>query len=275
MCVAQEFTCETLYQCFFIMIGTFLPGGGPNGNIQSPSLVEDEQLWCGGVPPCAGSAGCAMTKKCFDDDHRFARLGFDLSFWIFVVTVAVSTYAMPPRDMSQRLFSSSKRLRYLIADGVVFGIITTSFGNMFSEKQAKETDMTTVCFICGRTKSDLSKQGESFQAHIDGPHNVSVRGSSLSPSLPLSLPPSLPPCHPMHLQPRWLLDETCWRAVAAVVLRGVYHPPARAVRCRSVATHVTDGGVCVGLHLSGQSPAFLRLARVSRRRSAGAVLSWR
>jgi hypothetical protein len=45
MCT-QELTCESLYQCFFIMIATFLPGGGPRGNIDSPSLVEDEQLWC-------------------------------------------------------------------------------------------------------------------------------------------------------------------------------------------------------------------------------------
>lgn len=41
----QEYTCDTMYECFFFFLRNALPGGGISGSIEAPSFATDRSTW--------------------------------------------------------------------------------------------------------------------------------------------------------------------------------------------------------------------------------------
>jgi hypothetical protein len=56
---------------------------------------------------------------------------------------------------------------------ILFGIIIDTFAELRDDKQSKEEDMATCCFICGLEADEFEQaSGPSFREHVKSEHNM-------------------------------------------------------------------------------------------------------
>lgn len=53
---------------------------------------------------------------------------------------------------------------------LIGGIIIDTFGDLRDELNNRDQDEKTICFICGLTKWQIEKRGQSFQKHTKKVH---------------------------------------------------------------------------------------------------------
>ncbi|CAG9318629.1 unnamed protein product [Blepharisma stoltei] len=79
-------------------------------------------------------------------DHLYGfRMFFDIMFFIIVIVIMLN---------------------------IIFGIIIDTFGELRDERNAIEKDNKSICFICGRMKSEFELRGSGWTAHIQSEHSV-------------------------------------------------------------------------------------------------------
>lgn len=54
---------------------------------------------------------------------------------------------------------------------MIFGIIIDTFADLRDQVKDRNTDMNTVCFVCGNERKDFEAKNKSFENHIKNEHD--------------------------------------------------------------------------------------------------------
>eukprot|EP00759_Apiculatamorpha_spiralis_P048968 PhF_6_TR44153/c0_g1_i1/m.67576/K04958/ITPR1; inositol 1,4,5-triphosphate receptor type 1 len=125
-------------------------------DFDADGVKENEEFTCETLPRCfihiltsgirnGGGVGDVMKPVTWNDDNFSSRTLFDFSFWIVMIIIFLN---------------------------ILFGIILDTFASLRDERNKKEEDMRTICFICGLEASNLERQGIQFSKHCETEHNV-------------------------------------------------------------------------------------------------------
>ncbi len=76
---------------------------------------------------------------------RFWRLAFDLTFYIIIAVI--------------------------LLNGVIVGIISTTFGELKDAAQRNKQELSSSCFVCGCPHEDFDGEG-GFAVHVRKRHNL-------------------------------------------------------------------------------------------------------
>jgi len=96
----------------------------------------------------AGGIGDSIIEASIvkEEGLYFSRLVYDLTFFAFVSVVLVN--------------------------GVVFGIIIDTFGDLRGQTKDKAEDMAGKCFICGIGREEFDRNANGFENHFQNDHNL-------------------------------------------------------------------------------------------------------
>eukprot|EP00760_Papus_ankaliazontas_P013904 PhM_4_TR15917/c0_g1_i1/m.26253 len=92
-----------------------------------------------------GGVGDVMRGTNWFEPNYVARTVFDFAFWVVMIIIFLN---------------------------ILFGIILDTFAELRDDRNKKEEDMRTICFICGLEASSLERQGVQFSHHCVVEHNV-------------------------------------------------------------------------------------------------------
>jgi inositol 1,4,5-triphosphate receptor type 2 len=156
----NEYTCESLYQCFFFILNNGLRnGGGVGDTIEQPSFHTERGVY-------------------------FGRLVFDLSFFVGIVLFLLNggecCFPLHSLLLSYlRLFHVySKCIAFVTLamapslPPVVLGLIIDTFARLRSAEKETADEMRSYCFICHIERQEFDK-ARGFKDHIANDHFVS------------------------------------------------------------------------------------------------------
>ena len=92
-----------------------------------------------------GGIGDAMSEIKYGEPFYFSRLVYDFAFWAIMIVIFLN---------------------------ILFGIIIDTFAELRDERNKKEEDMKTKCFICGIDSYTFDRYGEGFEKHVKEEHNL-------------------------------------------------------------------------------------------------------
>jgi NTP pyrophosphatase (non-canonical NTP hydrolase) len=125
-------------------------------DFDADGVAEGAEATCETLPRCfvhilttgirnGGGVGDVMNKKTWADESFGPRTVFDFCFWVVMIIIFLN---------------------------ILFGIILDTFASLRDDRNKKEEDMKSICFICGLEASSLERQGIQFSVHCLNEHNV-------------------------------------------------------------------------------------------------------
>lgn len=97
-----------------------------------------------GVRAGGGIGEFLLSPKISEDRYIFRQL-FDLLFFMIVIIILLN---------------------------IIFGIIIDGFAKLRDDRKEMETDIHSVCFVCGRLKHEFELRGSGWPQHISIEHNL-------------------------------------------------------------------------------------------------------
>lgn len=92
-----------------------------------------------------GGLGDSFDILEFNDNNFSTKLVFDISFYMLVNIVSLN---------------------------IIFGIIIDTFAEMRDAQNTRDEDICNICFICGHSRDQFEKEGQSFDRHVKYEHNL-------------------------------------------------------------------------------------------------------